>query len=353
MSYYADFWGNEGFGTYEVTWGETPEFRRVSRAPDVTLVPGFIDIHCHGGWGIDFMTAGTSELRILCEKFAKEGYEGFLPTTVTASAADVMLALHRMPEDPMILGFHLEGPFISHRFPGAQPPGEIQEVPMTASPWDEIFDHPKLKIVTLAPEIPFALELTSRLTSRGVIVSMGHTNATSDEARRGFEFGAHHATHTFNAMRPLHHREVGIIGYALLNDSMHCELIYDRLHVSRDAARLLLKVKGREHVIAVSDSSAATRLTPGTKLNMWGQPCTVGKGDVRLDESDRLAGSATTLFDGFKNLYEDLGAEEAIALCCLNPRRALGITNSPRVWIELDKNLDIVARRDSIGTILD
>lgn len=353
MSYYADFWGEEGFGTYEVIWGERPEFRRVSRMPELTLIPGFVDIHCHGGWGIDFMSASANELRTLCEKFAMEGYEGFLPTTVTASVGDVLHAVRQLPDDPMILGFHLEGPFISHRFPGAQPPGEIQEVPMTASAWDEVFDHPKLRIVTLAPEIPFALELTARLTSRDVIVSMGHSSATFDEARRGFEFGAHHTTHTFNAMRPLHHREVGIIGYALLSEGLTCELIYDRLHVSREAARLLLKAKGRDNVIAVSDSSAATRLTQGTKLDMWGQPCTVGRGDVRLDESDRLAGSATSLYDGFKNLWEDIGPEEAISLCCFNPRRALGVPTSPQVWIELDKNLEIVGRRGPTGTLLD
>lgn len=353
MSYYADFFGKEGFGTYEVTWGPVPEFHRVSRAPDLTLVPGFVDIHCHGGWGIDFMTATTAEMRVLCEKLATEGYEGFLPTTVTASAQDVLGALQRMPEDPMILGFHLEGPFISHRFSGAQPPGAIEDIPITPSKWDAVFDHPNLKVATIAPEIPHALDLINRLSNRRVIVSMGHTSATYEEARRGFEFGAHHATHMFNAMRPLHHREVGIIGYSLLNESVTCELIYDRLHVSLEAARLLLKTKGIDNVIGVSDSTAASRLTSGTKLNMWGQACTVGKSDVRLDESDQLAGSSVTLLDVFRNLYEDIGPEEAIALCCHNPRRALRLDGPPKVWVELNANLEIVGRRDGAGRLLE
>jgi len=353
MSYYADMLGKEGFGTYEVTWGPDPEFRRVARAADLLLVPGFIDLHCHGGWGIDFMSAGPAEMRVLCEKFAKEGYEGFLPTTVTASAADVLTAVRSLPDHPMILGFHLEGPFISHRFPGAQPPGAIQDVPLMSSDWDAIFDHPQLRLATIAPEVPHALELISRLSNRHVTVSMGHTSATYDEARRGFEFGAHHVTHTYNAMRPLHHREVGIIGYALLNDAITCELIYDRLHVSREAARLLLKVKGIDRVIAVSDSTAASRLTPGTRLNMWGQPCTVGQGDVRLDESDKLAGSSVTLLDVFQNLYEDIGPEEAISLCCFNPRRALRMTSPPQVWLELNKNLEITGQRGANGRVLE
>lgn len=353
MSYYADILGSEGFGTYEVTWGPQPTFRRVSRAPDLLLVPGFIDLHCHGGWGIDFMSAGPGEMNVLCEKFANEGYEGFLPTTVTASAADVLAAIRRLPDHPMILGFHLEGPFISHRFPGAQPPGEIQEVPLRESDWDVVFEHPQLRIATIAPELPHALELISRLSNRQVIVSMGHSSATYDEARRGFEFGAHHVTHTFNAMRPLHHREVGVIGYALLNDAVTCELIYDRLHVSLQAARLLLKTKGIDNVIGVSDSTAASRLTPGTKLNMWGQSCTVGQGDVRLDESDKLAGSAVTLFDVFRNIHSDIGVEEAISLCCLNPRRALRMGPEPNVWIELNRKLEIIGRRDAMGRILE
>lgn len=352
MSYYADFMGPEGFGTYEVTWGSQPTFRRVTRAPDLTLVPGFVDIHCHGGWGIDFMSAAPGEMTVLCDKFAKEGYEGFLATTVTANAKDVLEAVRRMPDHPMILGFHLEGPFISHRHPGAQPPGAIQDIPLKSSDWDEIFGHPQLRVATIAPEIPHALELISRLSDRQVMVSMGHSNATYDEARHGFEFGAHHTTHTFNAMRPLHHREVGIVGYALLNDAITCELIYDRLHVSLQAARLILKCKGIDNVIAVSDSTAASRLSPGTKLNMWGQPCTVGQGDVRLDESDKLAGSAVTLYDVFRNLYDDIGPEEAISLCCLNPRRALRMSMEPRVWIELNDKLEIVGRRDSSGKII-
>jgi N-acetylglucosamine-6-phosphate deacetylase len=173
---------------------------------------------------------------------------------------------------------------------------------------------------------------------------MGHTNATYDEARHGFEFGASHTTHTFNAMRALHHREAGTVGYALSNDALATELIYDRLHVSEDAARLLFKCKPADKVIAVSDSTMATGMAPGKRFKMWGLDCVTGRKEVRL-ESGALAGSAITLLDAFRNLHEDFGPETAIRACCLNPRLSMGWTQTPRVFLELDKNLEITGRK--------
>jgi N-acetylglucosamine-6-phosphate deacetylase len=350
MTTIAEYFGEEGYGTYEVTWGTAPEFRRVSKAADSILVPGFVDLHLHGGWGVDFMSASRDDLLKLCEHLECDGYEGFLATTVTSDDANVLAAIRKLPDHPAILGFHLEGPFISHKYPGAQPPGSIQEIPMRSSDWDEVLSHPQLRIVTLAPELPYALELTTKLCGRGVTVSMGHTNATYDEARRGFEFGAFHVTHMFNAMRPMHHREAGIVGYALQNDSVVCELIYDRLHVCKETAKLLLKVKPVERVIAVSDSTAATRLPRDTELVMWGQECIVGAGgSVRMKSSDTLAGSAITLLDSFRNLYEDFGPEVAISLCCTNPRLAIGLTAPPRTYTLFNKKLEIDSRFSTQG----
>lgn len=342
MSDVYDAIGPEGFGAYEVDLSTSlPVFTRVNRPPKGLLVPGFVDIHIHGAFGIDFMSDPASDMKVLCRKLYEVGYEGFLPTTITSAASDITKALEHLPDDPMILGFHLEGPFISPEFPGAQPPGFIIGPPRGTSEWDVILDDPRLKVVTLAPEMPGALELTSRLMKRGVVVSMGHTNATFEEARRGFEFGASHTTHTYNAMRSLHHREAGTVGYALTNDSLACELIYDRLHVCRDAAGLLVKCKPADRIVAVSDSTMAAGLPPGP-IKMWGLDCVIGKKQVRLASNDALAGSAITLLDAFRNLYEDFGAELAIRACCLNPRRALGIT-AVRRWIVLDRKLEIAA----------
>ncbi|MCO5297430.1 MAG: amidohydrolase family protein [Fimbriimonadaceae bacterium] len=346
MKYIADFLGPSGFGTYEVDWSTSvPSFERVSRPPELLLVPGFVDIHIHGAFGIDFMSATQADLLTLCRRLEGCGYEAFLPTTVTAPASDVQRAIDQLPDDPLIGGFHLEGPFLSPDFPGAQPPEAIIDPPVAPGEWDAILDHPKLKVVTLAPERPNALDLIRRLTSRDVRVGMGHTNATYDEARHGYEFGATHTTHTFNAMRGFHHREAGAVGYALANRDLMSELIYDRSHVSKEAAALLLSVKPEDNVVAVSDSTMASGMPPGQYIEMWGHRCETTRGEVRLADSGALAGSAITLLDAFRNIADDFGTETAVRLCCLNPRKLLGWKGRARAYIEMSLDYEILDRR--------
>ena len=344
MSKILETIGPDGFGNYEVEWTDKRlELSRVSKPSQGYLIPGFVDLHIHGAFGIDFMSASTKDMEILCEKLSLEGYEAFLPTTVTASCADVLTVLGKLPKNPMIEGFHLEGPFISPKHPGAQPKSAILPPPEGASEWDEVFNHALLRYITLAPEQPHALELTSRLMQRNVIVSMGHTDATYDEARAGYEFGASHTTHTFNAMRGFHHREAGIVGYAFMSESIRTELIYDRKHVCREAAEMLFKCRPIDRIIAVSDSTMATGMPPNLSIKMWGLDCVTGPKEVRLKDGT-LAGSAITLLDGFKNLSEDFGVEKAILACCVNPRAALKMTGPPRVYVELDKDFNLVER---------
>lgn len=345
MSYVAETWGPEGLGNYRVDWADGhPSFQRVSRPAELVLIPGFVDIHFHGAFGLDFMSASRQDLLVLAEKLERQGYEACLLTTVTASPEAVRAALANFPDHPMYAGFHLEGPFIAPEYPGAQPPSAISDPPPIPSNWDSVLDDFRMRVITLAPERPHALELIARLSGRGVIVSLGHTNATYEQARYGFEFGARHTTHTFNAMRPLHHREAGMVGYALAQDDLTSELIYDRLHVCRDAAALLLKSKPSDRVIAVSDSTMATGLPPNQKLEMWGLEVVTGRGEVRLASNGALAGSAITLRDAFQNLAEDFGLETAIRLCCVNPRRALGRTEV-QTWVELDRDYQVIGRR--------
>lgn len=334
--------GAEGFGSYRFEWAPAgPSLERVSHAADGLLVPGFVDIHCHGAFGIDLMSAPVADIEHLCTRLEREGYDVFLPTTVTASAPEILNFLNRMPESAMIPGIHMEGPFISPKYPGAQPPSAIVDPPHRPSEWDEVLDHPRLKLVTLAPERPNAPDLILRLQKRGVVVSMGHTDATYDEARQGFEFGATHLTHTYNAMRALHHREAGMVGYALLNVGLKCELIYDRLHVCFEAAKLLIQHKGMDGVIGISDSTMATGMPPGQTITMWGLECITGKNEVRLADSGALAGSAVTLRDVFLNLWEDFGPELAIRACSLNPRKAIGHLAPPRLWLEFDRDCNL------------
>jgi N-acetylglucosamine-6-phosphate deacetylase len=172
-----------------------------------------------------------------------------------------------------------------------------------------------------------------------VIASLGHTDATYEQAQAAVKAGARHTTHTYNAMRPLHHREPGTVGAAMTNGELTCELIYDRIHVSRPAADVLLRCKGMDNVIAVSDATKAAGMEPGSEFSMWGLDCVVGDKQVRL-KNGTLAGSGITLYDAFCNLARDFGIEAAIRLCCVNPRRALQ-TGNPRVWIIMDPELRI------------
>ena len=348
-----DALGPEGLATYEVNFkASPPEFTRISKPPTALLVPGFVDLHIHGGFGVDVMDAQPPDYERWLNRLAKCGYEALLPTTVTASAEDIKRALANLPEHPMIKGFHLEGPFISPNYPGAQPKSAIAAPPAGESEWDEILDDPRLRLVTLAPELPGAVDLILRLQKRGVTVSMGHTDATYEEARQGFEFGMTHATHTFNAMRSLHHREAGALGYALSNDGMVTELIYDRLHVAREAAGLLLKCKPEDKVLAVSDGTRATGMPNGATLQMWGYDCIITRGSVRLANTNTLAGSAVSLLECFQNLAEDFGPEVAIRTCSLNPRKALGMTEPPQVWLEFDSDYQLIRRRGPGGELL-
>lgn len=328
-------------GTYAVEWADDSptSWRRVSRHASRLLIPGFVDGHIHGAYGMDFMSASPDDLLVLTDKLQAEGYEAWMPTTVTADVEAVRRAIELLPNDPRILGFHLEGPFISPEYPGAQPPAAIEPIPQTESPWDEIFNHPRLKTITLAPELPGALPLTARLSQRGVAVQMGHTAATFDEARFGFEFGASGITHFFNAMRPFHHREGGMVGYGLLNRDLTLEVIADGQHINRQALSLLIAARGLERIVAVSDSTAATGLPNGTRIDLWGQPGFVGRGEVHLTDG-RFAGSAVTLLDCFRTLVDWFDDETAVNLCCVNPRirHKLG---EPAVWVVLDENLRV------------
>lgn len=330
--------GEEGLDLvrFDTGTGEMSDIK--NGEPEGVLVPGFVDIHIHGAFGIDFMSATKEQMSVLCAKLAADGYEGFLPTTVTAPAADVKKALSNLPSNPMILGFHLEGPFISPKFPGAQPKEFIVDPPDGPSEWDEILDDRRLRLVTLAPERPGALDLIRRLTKNKVIASMGHTDATYKEAEEAHEAGLRHSTHTFNAMRGLHHREAGAVGAAMTLTPFFAELIYDRIHVSPEAALLLIQARLVDgQVIAVSDSTMASGLAEGTKVKMWGLDCIVGDGDVRLAEGGNLAGSAVTLRTVFENLTDDFGVEVAADLCCYAPREALRIKGHPRKWNLVDE----------------
>lgn len=349
-----DTLGPEGWGSYRVDFndGFTPELTRVHKKPEGILIPGFVDIHIHGGYGFDFMADGFHGMVKLAEKLRFDGYEALYPTTITGEVAAIKQALAGWERHPMLPGFHLEGPFLSSEYPGAQPPSAIIDYATHRDDWNDVLEHPALKIVTLAPETPGALDLIRRLDARGVISSMGHTNATYEEARRGFEFGVTHATHTYNAMRGLHHREAGALGYVLSQLGIRAELIYDRQHVSMPAASLLFQNKGSDRVLAVSDGTMMSGEPDRKSAVMWGHHVARDGDRIVLAGTDTLAGSCITLRDAFKNLAEDFGPEVAARACTYTPREAMGLRNPPQVYAQFHDDFTLAAVRDARGKLL-
>ncbi len=332
--------GPQGWGTYEVELTDSPVWgdRRSGNAQKI-LVPGFFDRHIHGAYGADFMSSAPADLAQMLDRLAGDGYEGLLATTVTATLEQTRAALDTIPDHPLVLGIHLEGPFISPEFPGAQPPEAILDPPADDSPWWDVLLHPRVRQVTLAPERQGAQRMVQRLLQTGrIAVAAGHTNATYDQiTAMGPQVS--YATHMFNAMSPLHHREPGAVGAFLLGQSASLELIYDRHHVSKPAVELALKCR-YPSVLAVSDCTMAKGLPPGTNLEMWGHKVTVGPSDVRLASNNALAGSASTLLDCFRNLASDFDAQTACHLCCTAPRAG----TEPQKWLLFDNNLQLLTQ---------
>ncbi|MEO7453431.1 MAG: amidohydrolase family protein [Fimbriimonadales bacterium] len=293
-----------------------------------TLVPGLVDIHVHGVKGLDVMAGQSNDI---VRELRTLGVEYCCPTTVTASPQQTRQALAAIDAlTPGFAGVHLEGPFISPARPGAQPAEQILEPSVDA--FIELvgeFEH-LIRIVTLAPERQGARELIEYLKGKGIVVSAGHTDATYDQLE---ENSPDHMTHFYNAMSPFRHREPGAVGFGLASP-VACELIYDRIHVSRTAAQILWNAKKPSQIIGVSDGTMASGMADGWSGSMWGHEVTKRNGAVRLADGT-LAGSAVALPNVFKFLWQDLGPEAAIAACSTNPRRALGLPEA-RMRLNVD-----------------
>lgn len=300
------------------------------------ICPGFIDVHVHGGGGADTMDADLDALRVIALEHARHGTTSFLPTTVTAPheqllrvAAVVREAVGAWMGGAQVLGLHLEGPYVSPKRAGAQNPAhmrapsqeELQELYKTAQgTW---------RLVTMAPELPGALEAIRWLTERGVVVSLGHTDATYEQASAGIAAGARHATHLFNAMRGLHHREPGVVGAALTHDAVTVELIADGDHVHPAALRLAAAVKGPERVCLVTDCIRAGGMSDGA-VKLGDLDVVVKDGKARLArDPDTIAGSLLTMAGAVRYMVQNVGVPlpDAVAMASATPARAVGVAD--------------------------
>ena len=302
------------------------------RETDVVL-PGFIDQHVHGANGADAMDGTAESLSKIADALAREGTTAFLATTMTQSAENIKAALRAVKDyvaaEPRngarITGIHLEGPFISEKHIGAQPLTYLSDpVPET---FDEYFKESGglIKIATVAPEEPGADGLIREMVSKGVHPSAGHTDAGYNDVVAAMNAGLDCVTHTYNAQRGLHHREIGVVGAALLLDGLYAEAICDLVHLSVPAVKLLVKNKPKDKLILVTDSMRAKYLHDG-ESELGGQKVIVKNGEARL-MNGALAGSILKMNDAVKNLVLkcDVPFLQAVDYCTANPARHLGI----------------------------
>ena len=312
---------------------ELPTGARVLDFPGATIGPSFFDVHIHGSAGHDVMEATPVALDAIGRFLASRGTAAYLATTVTASLDATLRALDglaneiaKLPEPGRArpLGIHLEGPFLSHEKRGVQP-AEHLLAPSTAT-LDRMIDAGRghVRLITIAPELPGAEELIRHAVSRGVRVSMGHSNATMAETKTGIAAGATSATHTFNAMRPLDHQEPGILGVVLSNDELYSELICDGIHSKPEAIRLWWKAKGPERGILVTDAMSAAGMPDG-EYQLGGFPVHVKDG--RASARGVLAGSVLTLDRALANFVQFTGAavEQGLRMLSHNPAAMTGL----------------------------
>ncbi len=314
---------------------QMPSGARVLDFPGATLGPGFFDVHIHGAAGHDVMEATPEAIETMGKFLASRGTATYLATTVTASLDATLRALDGLaneiaklpqPGRARPLGIHLEGPFLSHEKRGVQP-AEHLLAPSIAT-FDRLLDaaHGHVRLMTLAPELPGAAELARHASERGVRVSLGHSNATAAETREGIAAGAVSATHTFNAMRPLDHREPGILGTVLTNDDLYAELICDGIHTEPEIVRLWWRAKGPERAILVTDAMAAAGMPDG-EYQLGGFAVQVKEG--RATARGVLAGSVLTLDRALANFVKFTGAsiEQALRLLSSNPAAMTGLAH--------------------------
>ena len=314
-----------------------PTDENVIDAEGLYVAPGMIDVHTHGRNGSDTMYATFKDLNNISVSELKTGVTSFLPTTMTMPAEDIKKAIAAgydnkdKVEGAKILGMHLEGPFFSVKYKGAQPE-ECMIAPTVENYLSFAGDHPDfIKKISLAPEIDGALDLIKYLREQNVVVSMGHTDATYEEAVKGIEAGATSGTHTYNAMTPLKHRDPGVVGAVMLHDEVYAELILDGIHVSFPAAKILSKMKGADKLILITDSLEAAMLPDGT-YELGNQKVYVKDGQARL-KSGNLAGSTANLNQCVRNSYKhlDLPLYEAVGYATKNAADHLGLNDYGRI----------------------
>ncbi|TQR20800.1 N-acetylglucosamine-6-phosphate deacetylase [Psychrobacillus vulpis] len=341
----------------QITEESFPNYRgKTLNGQSLLALPGFIDIHIHGAMGADFMDGEKEATNRIAEYLPKEGTTSFLMTTMTQApeniqkAIKVNMKLLTESKGAEMLGIHLEGPFINKEFAGAQPLDYICNPSKSViEKWfGEQLEH--LKIVTLAPEKDTNYDVTRYLSNHGIIVSAGHTKATSLEITEAMQNGLTQLTHYANAMSGLHHREIGVVGAGLLNENLLCEVIADGIHLSDDMLTLIYKIIGADRMILITDSMRAKGLSDG-EFTLGNQKVRVTGNEARL-ENGTLAGSVLKMNDALKRISRLVNAPivDLMKMSSSNAAHCLGIFER-KGSLKVGKDADIVLLNNEFEVI--
>lgn len=320
----------------------------IIEAKDKFVVPGYIDIHVHGGGGSDVMDGEYEAIKQIAATHSRFGTTAFLPTTMTMAKDKIIKSLKSIHEARLkgtgtaeILGIHLEGPYINPEKKGAQKEEDIKKVSV-----EEFLEFNQasgnlIRLVTIAPEMPGAIDFIRWLHQQGIIVSVGHSNATYKQVQEGIQAGLSHVTHIFNAMRGLHHREPGVVGAALSSPKLIVEMIADGVHLHPMVLKMLTQIKESEKLVLITDAMRATGFKEGT-YDLGGQEVIVTQGQAKL-KNGTLAGSVLTMDKAVKNLVTKVSISllNAVQMASYNPAKCLGIDDR-KGSLEINKDADIV-----------
>lgn len=313
-------------------------------------LPGFIDIHTHGGDGVDWCDCDAEKLQKLSMYYAKRGVTSVCPTTMTLpekNLSEIFSSIEKIKgceKGAYIHGVNMEGPYISYEKRGAQNPDYIRKA--SVEEFERLNKISKICLVDLAPETEGALSFSCNVSKKAVC-SVAHTSATFDEAKRGFENGFSHATHLFNAMTAFESRKPGVVGAVFDSERVTAELICDGFHLAPATVKISFKILGAHRAVAISDSLSSAGCEDGEYV-LGGQKVIVKNSRAHLEDGT-IAGSTTNLFDEFKNLLSfSIPFSDALAACTINPARVIGAENVCGS-LEKGKNADIIFVDDSMN----
>jgi N-acetylglucosamine-6-phosphate deacetylase len=312
-----------------------PEDTEVIDLQGLTMVPGFIDLHVNGGGGSDLLGGGLNAFERTASFLISHGVTAFVASLITGPAEQTSHALEaarayqqaNYQHLPHLLGVHLEGPYISAAKRGVHPQQFLRPPSL-----EELYRFQKsadgcVRIVTIAPELPGALEFIEVINKEGIIAALGHTDATFQQAKKAIDAGVSYVTHMFNAMRPFHHREPGAAGAVLDSGGLILEVISDGYHLSPAAQRLLLRLIGPDHLVLVSDSVSAAGARPSAKTFPLGMTRVQVKEGKAVDDQGLLAGSLLTMDKAVINFVDYAGCPllRSVAMATAIPARVLGL----------------------------